>query len=117
MNDTIRLGLDFYDTISVAPKIYRKLAHSVIAGGGEVHIITAVAPQNVRRVQTAIRRARVPTTCVHVVTFTNYQDVPQLKAAKAKELKLDMFVDDRLDTCQRMYGTRILALQSLGENA
>jgi hypothetical protein len=114
---SFKLGLDFYDTITVAPKIYRKLAQSILAADGEVHIITAVFPKNQKKVTQDIRRSHVPYTQTHIVAFTNYLDVPKLKAQKARELRLDMFIDDRKDTCERMYNKRILAVQSLGEVA
>lgn len=113
----IKIGIDFYDTITVAPRIYKKLAQSILAADGEVHIVTAVFAKNSKKVQSEIRRSHVPHTQTHIITFTDYRDVPKFKALKAKELKLDMFIDDRLDTCQRMYNSRILAVQSLGEAA
>lgn len=110
----MKIGIDFYDTITVSPKIYKKLAETIIAGGGEIHIITAVKSENEERVRADVKQSNLPHTELHVVAFTDYEDVPLLKAKVAGKLGLDMLIDDRKDTCELMYFSHIVGLQSLG---
>lgn len=109
----IRLGLDFYGTIEKDPKVYKRLAEAILTGGGEVHILTAVAPENARRAEKDVRHSRVPHTQLHIIPSDDYLLVPQLKASKAALLHLDVMIDDRRDICEFLRLHRILALQAL----
>lgn len=108
----MKLGLDFYGTIEKNPKTFKRLAETILAGGGEVHILTAVYPENDRRAEKDIRHSHVPYTQLHLIHFDNYLLVPQLKAQKAKQLGLDLVIDDRPDTCEFLRLHHILALQA-----
>lgn len=110
----MKLGLDFYKTITVCPRIYKKLAETILAGGGQVHIITAVKPKNVEKVKTELAATSIPYTELHIIEFENYDDIPELKAQICGSLDLDMLIDDMLPTVELVYKSHIVGIQSLG---
>jgi hypothetical protein len=110
-----RLGLDFYDTISTHKKGLKKLAQFVLDSGGEVHIISAINPENDKRLLKDVKGTYIKYTRLHIVHFTHYNDVPMLKRKLAKQLRLDMFIDDRQDTCSEMLNYNITAFQALNK--
>lgn len=93
------LGLDFYGTISSYLKRFRELAQEVLDGGGKVYIVSAVHPENEQRLLLDIKRSRMPYTAVAVIPYERYQRVPKLKLEKCRELRIDVMIDDRQDTC------------------
>ncbi len=106
----MRIGLDFHETITSHPKHFRDLVETILKGGGEVYIITAVELQNSKEILKLIKQCGIKYTDIDVITFTDYDKVPQLKLAKAKERKIDFMIDDRLDTCQLMTNRGITGL-------
>lgn len=108
------LGLDFYKTITVCPRVYKKLAETILAGGGQVHIITAVKSKNVEKVKVELAATDVPYTELHIVEFTEYNDIPELKAQVCGRLELDMLIDDMRETVELVYKSHIVGVQSLG---
>ena len=48
---------------------------------------------------------------IHTVVFEHPSESPALKVAKAKELGLDMFFDDRDDVCRELNKAGIMAMR------
>lgn len=96
----MKLGIDFYDTITIESKAFKRLTQALLAGGGEVHIISAVAEHNLKQLQKDVRKTHVPYTELHPVFFKSYGSVPKLKYEKCKELGIEFYIDDRLDVVQ-----------------
>lgn len=93
------IGIDYYKTITTDPKLFKRLATAYMAADYPVYIITAVHQKNVAKVKEEIRKSKVPHTQVHVVVFTNYEDIPMLKLAACKELGVKIMYDDMEETC------------------
>jgi hypothetical protein len=111
----MKVGIDYWNTITKAPELFINLASSLISEGHEVHVISAVG--NARAPQTAkdIEAVGIPNTAVHVVTnpegVTGTKNFPNVKLEKCKELGIDMMFDDRKDICELLNANGILALQ------
>lgn len=95
---SIKLGLDFYDTITTNPKLFKRLASAVLASGGSVYIISAVQAGNEKKARRAIQRSHVPHTSLYVLPYASWHEVPTLKSKLAATLGIDIFIDDRADT-------------------
>lgn len=93
----IKLGLDFYDTVTAAPKVYRKLAQSIIDNGGEVHIISHVHPGKEVALTKDLKHTHIPHTALHIITTLKYHEVPALKRTIIRNLGIDIYLDDRAD--------------------
>lgn len=106
----LRVGIDYYETITTHPSHFRQLAETIIAGGGEVYIITAVEIQNANKVKEEISKTGVKYTDIDVVVYEDYDKVPEQKLLKAKERKIDFMIDDRVDTCQTVTNRGITGL-------
>lgn len=88
------LGLDLYDTVTAYPVAFRRLAESVIAGGGQVHIVSAIKRVNAERSARHLKDARIPYTSVQWVYYERHEDMPKLKVPIYKDLGCDIIVDD-----------------------
>lgn len=105
------LGLDYHDTISSYPDHFRFLARSVLAEGGQVHIISACSEANANKYGKQIMRAKVPNTSIHMVVYEQHYQAPKLKLNLAKELGVTLMIDDRADTCALFAAHGIAALR------
>lgn len=88
------LGIDFYDTITAWPVAIRKLSETILAGGGQVHIVSAVKRKNEDKTRRHIKDSRVPFTTVNLVFYEKYADIPKLKVPVYKELGCDIIIED-----------------------
>lgn len=93
------IGLDFYDTITMEERRFKKLTDSLVTGGAEVYIISAIKQENLKRLQKDFRKSH-NIGVLHPVFFENYGQVPKLKYQACKELGVDFMIDDRIDVCQ-----------------
>jgi hypothetical protein len=109
----MKIGIDFYGTITKDPKVYKLLAETVLAAEGSVYIITAIAEHNRKQVLKDIRKSHVPYSEIHVVPYTEWHQVPGLKKQVAFKLELDMIIDDRLDVLRACESIGILGFLSV----
>lgn len=86
--------MDFYDTITAYPVVLRRLAGAVIAGGGEVHIVSAIKRVNEERTRRHLKDARIPFTTVNLVFYEHTADIPRLKVEQYRKLNCDIIIDD-----------------------
>ena len=75
----IHLGIDYNGTIDQHPKVYKRLAENVLAGGGQVFIVSAVKASNVTVLQKNLKRSKVPYTELCIVDFQDLAQIPRLK--------------------------------------
>lgn len=90
----MKLGVDFYDTITAYPVALRRLAECVIEGKGEVHIVSAIKRVNEERTRRHLKDARIPFTTVNLVFYEKYEDIPNLKTEVYRNLGCDLVIDD-----------------------
>lgn len=107
----MKVGLDFWQTITRDPAIFRDLADSLLRQGHEVHVITAIGAKRAERIIDDVTATGVPMTKLHYLIFQHPNEAPELKLAKCQELGIDMMVDDRRDICQLLNTNGIIALQ------
>lgn len=105
----VKIGLDYWNVCSSHPDYFRWLAEAGQFAGHEVHVISAIGSNRIGTVAGEITRLGIPVTAVHEVVFRHPRESPELKVAKALELGLDVFYDDRDDVCQAMTAAGILA--------
>lgn len=111
----MKIGFDYWRTISRDPELFAALFSALMAAGHEVHVVTAVGRVRVKTIEDDFARENVPCTALHVVEFKHPREAPYLKLEKCKELELRFFMDDRMDTCEVLAGAGILTANLLGE--
>ena len=107
----MKVGLDYHDTISAHPDAFRQLATALLAAEHEVHIISAVGPNHVKQYTKEIKRSKVPATAVHMLVYDRHYQAPKLKLEKCIDIGINLFIDDRADTCALLAAHGILALK------
>jgi hypothetical protein len=107
----VKIGLDYWNVCSHHAGYFRELAVLALAAGHEVHIISAVGANRAGTVLDEVARLDIPVTGVHEVVFSHPRRSPVLKTARALELGITVFYDDRDDVCEAMTAAGILALR------
>lgn len=107
----MKIGIDYWYVISHHPDYFRNLAQRALDNGDEVHIVSAIGKGRTGTIEGEVTAKGVPFTAVHEVVFSARARSPQLKVAKARELGLAVFYDDRSDVCSAMRKAGLLALQ------
>lgn len=110
----MKIGLDYWNVCSHHAGYFRSLATLALAGGHEVHVVSATGRRHAGTVAPAIEELQIPVTAVHEVLFESPVESPALKVAKVLELGFggeDVFYDDRDDVCRGMTAAGILALR------
>jgi acid phosphatase class B len=107
----MKIGLDYWNTISHHPVYFRQLAAAALAAGHEVHVISAIGPKRAGTIAGDVAICGVPVTAVHELVFAHPRESPVLKTARALELGVTVFYDDRDDVCRAMTEAGILAMR------
>ena len=108
----MKIGLDYWNVISHHPAYFAELASAALAAGHEVHVISAIGRRRAGTIASDVAVCGVPFTAVHECVFRHPRESPALKTAKALELGVTVFYDDRDDVCQAMTETgKILAMR------
>lgn len=105
----MKAGFDYWNVCSDHPEIFRDLAVALLRSGHEVHVVTAIGKNRKGTIAGEVQDLGIPVTAVHEVIFRHPRQSPELKVAKALELGLDVFWDDRDDVCYAMTEAKILA--------
>ena|SRR5271170_2728398 len=105
----MKIGFDYWNVISSYPEYFAHIADLHLIEGDEVHVISAIGKNRIGTVESEVGLLDVPFTAVHEVIFRNPSESPYLKTAKAIELGLSVFYDDRQDVCAEMSAAGILA--------
>lgn len=106
----LRVGFDFYDTVSAHPKAYRKLASAVLESGGSVFVISAIEAGKEKKLLVDIRRTHLPYTSVHPVLYSHFSEIPKLKRSVIASLHLDFYIDDMGSTISALSGLPVIGL-------
>lgn len=112
----MKIGVDYWQTISRDPDLFGAMMQAILDAGGEVHIITAVGDKRAATVQYEIEdlfMPKMPYTEIHVVVFDHPREAPELKLEACKRLGIQMFFDDRRDICEKLNKHGILACNLL----
>lgn len=111
--DQLIIGFDYWNTATQNPGRFAALACAIRDTGGKVYIITAVGPKRASSNVDEVKALGVPNDGIYQVVFDKPQDAPRLKADKAVELGIQLFIDDRRDICEEMLRRGILACNIL----
>lgn len=109
----IHLGIDYYGTIDQHPKVYKRLAENVLAGGGKVLIISAVKTSNIAVLREALRKSKVPYSELCVVAFEDIAQIPRLKLAVCQANHVSMMIDDMVKVTELLNANGVVALNAL----
>lgn len=108
----MKIGFDYWQVLSHYPKECAYMLSAFISEGAEVHVISAVGGNHtagsVIEAVTKLGYTFKPEN-IHTVVFDHPSQSPELKVAKAKELGLDIFFDDRDDVCRALNAAGIMA--------
>jgi len=109
----MKVGLDYWNTISHNPEAFRALASALLLAGHEVYVVTAVGHRRKQTVLDEIAALNFPQTGVRMVVFDHPRDAPRLKYEVCHELGISVFFDDRTDTCAYLNERGILVCHVL----
>src|SRR5882762_2659820 len=98
----MRICFDFHNVIDAYPAIFTRLAERHIRYHDEVHVISAIGPKRRNTIRQELDKLDFLYSDVHEVVFGHPSESPALKTAKAVELGLTIFYDDRQDVCDAM---------------
>lgn len=111
----MKIGFDYWQVLSHFKNECAFMTSAFISEGAEIHVISAVGGNHTpESVVEAVRRLGHQWDAekfIHTVVFDHPRQSPELKVAKALELGLDMFFDDRDDVCRAMNKAGIMAMR------
>jgi len=108
----MRIGIDYWQTLSQAPDKYRQIAQAFEDSGIGVYIVSAVGESDVERIIAEIQSLNIPHTVISIIICSG-EEVPQEKLGYAIENKLDFFIDDRMDVCELLRKNGIITLNAI----
>lgn len=100
------VGFDYGNTLTL-PKVREmagRLAHH------DIYAVSAVKPNNAAFTRAKIEALDIPFAGIEVLAFDDWLDVPKLKLEACQRLGIELFIDDRLDTCVYLKMNGIIAL-------
>ncbi|CAA9563863.1 MAG: hypothetical protein AVDCRST_MAG49-2734 [uncultured Thermomicrobiales bacterium] len=109
----MKVGLDYWNTVSHNLDTFRVLADALLDGGHEVYIVTAVGHRRKHTVLADIAALDLPVSGVRMVVFDRPAEAPRLKFEVCQELGITLFFDDRADTCAYLNDRGIVACNVL----
>lgn len=107
----MKIGFDYWNVLSHYPVHFVNLASMYIDYGNEVYVISAVGKNRAGTVKADVDRICRDLFEVHEVIFSHPSQSPVLKTAKALELGIKVFYDDRQDVCDSMNEAGILCFK------
>lgn len=117
----MKIGVDYWDTITRYPKVFRDLLTSLDVAGNEIYVITACRittskKSYTEKVKAFLEREEIPYDHIIVVQFRDWIEVPELKVEAAQTMEVSLFIDDRQDVCDTMQRRGIAALHVVKSN-
>jgi len=94
------IGLDLDDTITELPEFFGIVVGALLDSGHEVHVITFREPGTEEGVRAELAELGIRYTDVHLPT--GRCKAPEWKAGVAKELELDLMIDDSPEVLSEM---------------
>ena len=111
----MKIGFDYWQVISHYPEQFGQFHDAFREQGHDIHVISAIGKTRIATIAGDVRQhayfSHFPENRIHEVVFKKSKESPELKLAKAKELGLDMFFDDRQDVCDLLNANGILAFK------
>lgn len=108
----MKIGFDYWETITDLAIL--KLAKTLSTNWNELYIISAVGPFRLKTQATEIERFieiyKLNIKKVEIVSFRNPHEVPQLKLEICNQYGIELFIENRLDTCRFLIDNGIPAL-------
>ncbi len=113
----MKIGVDYYNTITRLPELF-KLINSILAVKEcEIIIVTAVAKKEHdpegklyrARVEKDLQEKNIYYDQIIVVEFTEPKEVPYLKLEVCQKYDIEYFFDDRNDVCTLLQESGIIA--------
>lgn len=111
----MKVGFDYWKTISHHRGVLSPLIKALIAQGHEVVVISAAGKNRQETTPRAFYDLGLPESVkIEMVIWEgkNHLDAPRLKYEKCKELGIQLFFDDRADTCKYLSERGIPAFQA-----
>ena len=112
----MKIALDYYNTISQHPDFFRRFAQTLIDGGADVYIISAVGDKRLKetggwdKYLAEIESFNIPCSGICIVHFMTEQEIPDLKYQLCKTQGIELLIDDRPETIEYFNSRKILAL-------
>ena len=96
----MRIGLDIDGTITQAPEFYSIMTRALLLTGNEVHIISYRKTNLAEYTYAQLRKWKIQYTKIHMTA----EDIaaPEWKAKIAKEMRLDIMIDDDIANLMAM---------------
>ena len=108
-------GFDYWKTLSHHQKVLLPMIEALVKDGHKVYIISAAGKDREETTPQSISELGLPEGVEVFMTIwegDKHEDAPRLKYEKCKELGIDAFFDDRLDTCKYLSERGIACFQS-----
>lgn len=102
----MKIGFDYGNTLT-DPRL-QAVAKSL--SDHELYAISAVRPKNTAPTYEKIKDLGLPFKDIIVVPFDDWLVVPALKLSVCQQFGVELFIDDRLDTCAYLKMSGILTL-------
>lgn len=95
-------GFDYWKTLSHHKKVLVPLIEALVLAGHKVYVISAAGKNREETTPQAIKELGLPKEVETVMVIwegKQQEDAPALKFQKCQELGVEIFFDDRRDTC------------------
>lgn len=105
------IAFDYYKTISTHERYFKQLAVLYASIGTPVYIISALKNPVDLMKKKEVMKCKVVNNGVHIVPFTNYEDIPELKLQVCKRLGVTHMYDDMPEVCRVLSKENIVTFQ------
>lgn len=112
----MKIGFDFYKTLSSYPVQFKTLISSLVSEGHTIIVISALGPKSdvdnyKRHVIEFLKQHTITYHDFEVVVFQDDSEIPEIKLESCKRHQIDMYFDDREDVCQILNENKILCFK------
>ena len=105
------VGLDFNNTITKDPRLFKRLSGALLQAGFQVYIISALKRPTDPKRKKAVLNCKVPNSGIELVYFNDYSEIPEEKLKACRKLGVRIMIDDMPSVCKRLAEEGIITLQ------
>lgn len=105
------LSLDFHNTITKNPKMFKRISGALLQAGFQVYIISALKRPTDPRRKKDVLNCKIPNSGVELVYFSDYSEIPELKLEACRRLGVKIMIDDMPSVCEKLAEEGIITLQ------